>query len=539
MSADAPVLVLARRIHTLDPASTTDGPRPDALLIQHGRVLAAGTADDLRRAAPAARTLDLRPATLTPGLVDAHIHLIEWALFRRDVDLTAAASPEDAARLVARHAGRGSGWIRGRGWNPHRWATAPTRELLDRAAPGRPVALQSHDMHALWVSTVALELAGIGPDTPDPEGGRIVRDAEGRPTGLLLERAAELVVRGIPPASDAEAEAALLDAQAELHRHGITAVHCLPNIHVTGPDPLPLLESLRARDLLRLRALVHLPVDSLDDAIRVGLRSGFGGEWIRIGAVKMFLDGTLGSRTALLREPYLGSTSRGIEVMPADEFCDTVRRAAKAGIASVVHAIGDAAVSLAIDVLSDPAVRGPALPHRIEHVQLCPPDRFADLGGAGILASVQPCHLITDWRAAERHWGTDRCRGAYAFRSLRDGGAVLAFGSDAPVEPVDPRRGLFAAVARQDLEGEPAGGWFPDERLTAADALRAYTAGPAFAAGLAGRLGTLAPGAAADFAAWDEDPLELDAPALLRLRCLATAVGGALVWSDSPSHAHA
>ncbi len=539
MSIDAPLLVLARRIHTLDPASTADGPRPDALLIQHGRVLAVGAADDLRRAAPAARTLDLRPATLTPGFADAHIHLVEWALFRRDVDLTEAASPEQAAQMVARHAGRGSGWIRGRGWSRHRWDSLPTRELLDRAAPGRPVALQSQDMHALWVSTAALEHAGIGPDTPDPEGGRIVRDAEGRPTGLLLERAAELVIRCIPPASDADAEAALLDAQAELHRHGITAVHCVPNIHVTGPDPLPFLEDLRARDLLRLRVLVHLPLESLDDAIRVGLRSGFGGEWIRIGALKMFLDGALGSLTAWLREPYVGRTDHGIQVLPADEFRETVRRAADAGIASVVHAIGDAAVSLAIDVLSDPATRVPALPHRIEHVQLCPPEHFASLGAAGITASVQPCHVITDWRAAERHWGPERCRSTYAFRSLQEGGAVLAFGSDAPVEPADPRRGLFAAVARQDLQGEPAGGWFPAERLTAADALRAYTAGPAFAAGLAGRLGTLSPGAAADFAAWDEDPLELDAPALLHLRCLATAVAGELVWSDISSHTHA
>src|SRR5690606_17071008 len=324
------------------------------------------------------------------------------------------------------------------------------------------------------------EHAGIGADTPDPEGGRIVRDAEGRPTGLLLERAAELVIRCIPPASDADAEAALLDAQAELHRHGITAVHCVPNIHVTGPDPLPFLEDLRARDLLRLRVLVHLPLESLDDAIRVGLRSGFGGEWIRIGALKMFLDGALGSLTAWLREPYVGRTDHGIQVLPADEFAVTVRRA----------------------------------------------------GAAGITASVQPCHVITDWRAAERHWGPERCRSTYAFRSLQEGGAVLAFGSDAPVEPADPRRGLFAAVARQDLQGEPAGGWFPAERLTAADALRAYTAGPAFAAGLAGRLGTLSPGAAADFAAWDEDPLELDAPAILHLRCLATAVAGELVWSD-------
>jgi len=539
VSSEAPLLVLARRIHTLDPAATPDGARPDALLVQHGRVLAAGRAEELRRAAPGVRTLDLRPATLTPGLADAHIHLVEWAFARREIDLAAAASPEQAAHLVARHAGRGSGWIRGRGWNPHRWRTAPTRELLDRAAPGRPVALQSHDMHALWVNTAALEHAGIGPDTPDPVGGRIVRDGEGRPTGLLLERAAELVVRSIPPVSDADAEAALLDAQAELHRHGITAVHCLPNIHITGPDPLPVLERLRARDLLRLRVLVHLPLAALDEAIRIGLRSGFGSEWIRIGGVKMFLDGALGSRTAWLREPYTGSRDHGIQVLPADEFRETVRRAANAGIASVVHAIGDAAVSLAVDVLSDPAARGPALPHRIEHVQLCPPERFAGLGTGGIIASVQPCHLITDWRAAERHWGIERCRGAYAFRSLRDGGAVLAFGSDAPVEPVDPRRGLFAAVARQDLDGQPADGWFPAERLSPADALRAYTAGPAFAAGVAGFLGTLAPGAAADFVAWDEDPLELDAPALLRLRCLATAVGGAVVWSEVPTHTHA
>ena len=534
-----PVLVLARRIHTLDPDAPADAPLPDALLAQHGRVLAVGPAAELRSAARDAQILDLRPATLTPGLTDAHIHLVEWALARREVDLSSADSPEAAARMVGRHAGQGDGWVRGRGWNPHRWAAAPTRELLDRAVPGRPVALQSHDMHALWVSSEALRRAGIDRHTPDPDGGRIVRDADGEPTGLLLERAAELVVGCIPPATDAEVEAALLDAQAELHRLGITGVHCLPNIHIAGPDPLPTLETLRARGLLRLRVLTHLPLAALDDAIRLGVRSGFGGEWIRIGAVKMFLDGALGSRTAWLREPYVDSTDHGIQVLPADDFRDAVRRAAAAGIATAVHAIGDAAVSLALDVLADPAVRVPALPHRIEHVQLCPPERFADAGRHGITASVQPCHLITDWRPAERHWGHDRCRGAYAFRSLLAGGAVLAFGSDAPVEPVDPRLGLFAALARQDLDGQPADGWFPAERLAAPEALRGYTLGPAHAAGATGAQGVLAPGAYADFAAWEQDPLELAAPDILGLRCVATVVGGAVVWTRTSEHAHA
>lgn len=534
-----PVLVLARRIHTLDPAAPADAPPPDALLTRDGRILAVGAAAELRSAAPDAQTLDLRPATLTPGLTDAHIHLVEWALARREVDLSAADSPEAAARMVARHAGQGDGWVRGRGWNPHRWAAAPTRALLDQVAPGRPVALQSHDMHALWVSSEALRRAGIDRDTPDPDGGSIVRDTAGEPTGLLLERAAELVVRCIPPATDAEVQAALLDAQAELHRLGITGVHSFPNIHIAGPDPLSTLEILRARRLLRLRVLAHIPLATLDDAIRLGVRSGFGGEWIRIGAVKLFLDGALGSRTAWLREPYVGSTDRGMQVLPAADFRDAVRRAAAAGIAIAVHAIGDAAVSLALDVLADPAVRVPALPHRIEHVQLCPPERLADPGRHGITASVQPCHLITDWRPAERHWGHDRCRGAYAFQSLLAGGAVLAFGSDAPVEPADPRLGLYAALARQDLDGQPAGGWFPAERLAAPEALRGYTVGPAHAAGAVGMQGVLAPGAYADFAAWEQDPLELAAPDILGLRCMATVVGGAVVWTRTSEHAHA
>ncbi len=615
-------LVLADRIVTLAPGAPAMGEPPaDALLVRAGRVVAVGRADELVPAATGADVLDLRGSTITPGLTDAHIHLLEWALSLRDIDLAECRSPEACARAVARAlnggvgvwgcggvgddrassgilphahtpAGQGGegdphtvGWVRGRGWNPHHWGGSyPHRAVLDAVAGNRPVVLQSHDMHALWANGRALAEAGIDRDTPDPAGGRIVRGADGEPTGVLLEMAAQLLARRVPPPSVEEAEAALLDGQRALHRLGITGVHTFPAIHLHDPDGFALLQRLEERDLLRLRVLHHIPLERLDDAIRLGLRSGFGGDWLRLGAVKLFLDGALGSRTALLCEPYEGESDyRGVEAMPLADFRAAVARAGAAGIAAAVHAIGDAAVARALDVLADPALagHGTALPHRIEHLQLCPPGRLADAARAGIVASMQPAHLITDWAAADAHWGA-RARYAYAFRSLLTGqglgaandvgecgsvgvwetaasgaseggrdaseaavlhtptplhphtgySAVLAFGSDAPVEPVDPRLAFYAATTRQDLQGRPEGGWYPEQRIGMAGVLRAYTRGPALASGAAERHGLLAPGAAADFVAWDGDPLETEGEALLRLRCTATVIAGEVVWRE-------
>jgi predicted amidohydrolase YtcJ len=221
----------------------------------------------------------------------------------------------------------------------------------------------------------------------------------------------------------------------------------------------------------------------------------------------------------------------GIQVLDEADFRAIVRRATAAGIPSTVHAIGDAAVALALDVLSAPDTRVPAMPHRIEHVQCCPPERLGAAGAAGIVCSVQPAHLITDWRVADRHWGADRARTTYAFRSLLDGGAVLAFGSDAPVEPVDPRLAFLAATARTDTLGEPRGGWVPGERIGLDQVFRGYTVGPAAAAGMQGRLGELVPGAAADVVAWKGDPFDREGTDLLDLQCFATIVGGELVHS--------
>jgi predicted amidohydrolase YtcJ len=520
-STPAPDLVLtARRIHV-----AAGLPPVDALLVRAGRVAAAGGVEEVRAGALPGFRAEHLDGVVTPGLTDAHVHLTTWALGRRGVDLNAARTADEGVAAVARAARTGEGWIRGLGWDRHRWGGLPTREGLDRAAPDRPVFLLSHDIHAAWVNAEALRRAGVGRETPDPEGGEIVRDAAGEPTGVLLERAVALVERHLPPHSPAAVRTALREAQATLHALGVTGVH---SVEVTGLEDFAAMEQ---DGELRLRVLQAIPLPRLEHAVGVGLCSGFGSAWLRIGGVKMFLDGALGSRTAWMREPYEGTTADvGIRTLEPAEFREVVRRAAEAGIASTVHAIGDAAVELALDVLAS-APRARAMPHRIEHVQLCPPELWERAGRSGVVASMQPVHLMNDIPAAERHWGHARCRGAYPFRALREAGMALAFGSDAPVETCDPRPGLFAAVRRVGWDGAPADGWFPEHALTPREALAGYTEGPALAAGLQARQGRLLPGFDADLAVWDTDPLDCPPEALGEMRCLRTMVAGETVFA--------
>ncbi len=539
------LLVLADRVHTLaDPPTAAHA---EAILIRDGLIHEVGAADDLAALAPHAELLDLRGSTITPGFTDAHIHLVEWALARAEADLTAATSPDEAANLLVHHlssrpptGGWADGqqlqqqqpynsWTRGRGWNPHRWSEPPTAGILNAIIPDRPVALQSHDMHTLWVNARALELCGIDRDTPDPDGGRIGRTDNGDPTGMLFENACQLVVERIPKPTVDDALRAVLAGQAELHRMGITGIHSFPGIFIPDPEPLAVLERMAVEGTLALRVLQHIPLHELDQAIELGLQSGAGNDWIRIGAVKMFLDGALGSRTAWMLEPYAGTSTCGVKVLPEREFRESVKRAAAAGIATTVHAIGDAAVSLALDVLADPNLECAAIPHRIEHIQCCPVARLGEAGAAGIVCSVQPAHMITDWRPADTHWG-ERARGAYAFGSLLRGGAVLACGSDAPVEPVDPRLGLYAATTRQDLGGAPEAGWYPEERISIGDVIRGYTRGAAFVAGMEGKQGVIAPGAFADIVAWNTDPFGTGGRDILDLTVARTIVAGVTVY---------
>lgn len=519
------LLFMGGRIHPLG-----DHPPAEALLIRQGRVAAVGSEAEVRAAAPAGTPVEqLDGRTVTPGLCDAHVHLSAWALARGRPDLHDARTLDEALARVANAARGGEGWLLGGGWDANRLGAFPTREALDRAVGGRPVYLESHDLHAAWLSTEALLRCGIGAETPDPEGGSIVRDpATGEPTGILLERALDLAEAHLPRASPEEIGEALAGSQRELHRWGITAVHSVE------PGGLADFEALREDDRLRLRVLQHIPLAHLDAAIQIGFRSGFGGPWIRIGGVKMFLDGALGSRTAWLREPYRGTAEdRGIRTLQTEEFRSLVRRAAEAGIASTVHAIGDAAVELALEVLG--SIPAPdAIPHRIEHLQLCPPEWWGRAAASGIVASMQPVHLLSDLPAAEAFWGHERSRGAYAFAPLLHAGTTLAFGSDVPVETADPRQGLYAAVRRVDWDGEPAGEWYPEHALTPEQALRAYTEGPARAAGEAERRGRLLPGYDADLVAWDRDPLACTPEELREMRCLLTVVDGEVVHRAEP-----
>jgi predicted amidohydrolase YtcJ len=504
-------------------------PGGTAIVVEHGRIRAITSLADARAMAPQAEIIDLGNATITPGLTDAHIHLTEWSVARAQVDLAHCTSIADAAHMAA-GGKRANGWILGRGWNAHLWGGAyPDRAALDEVISDVPVALQSHDMHAMWLNSKALQQTGILEYSGDPDGGRILRDRTGAPQGVLLENAAQLVVPHLPR-YDVESIIPLITAaQQELHSYGITGIHSFPGVHLKDPDPLPVVQVMRERGLLALRILQHIALDKLHDAVRIGLRSGLGDEWIRIGGVKMFLDGALGSRTAWMREPYENSRDRGVQVMSENDFRSAVTLAADNGIASVVHAIGDAAVALAFHVLNEDSVQVAALPHRVEHVQ-CVPDNCDGIE-AQVVCSVQPSHLMTDWRAADMYWGP-RTANTYAFRALMDKNATLAFGSDAPVEPADPRHGLFAAVTRTDLAHEPKGGWESSQALTLAEALAGYTVGPARAAGIPATRAGLVPGALADFVAWRQDPLNVEPAGLLELQPAATVVAGDIVYEN-------
>jgi predicted amidohydrolase YtcJ len=469
----------------------------EALWWLDGRIQAVGPASAIERQAP--RQLprfEYPDALVTPGFVDGHTHFARWALARRQVRLTGARNRAEAVARVAAGA-PSQGWVVGHGWDANRWTEAPDRHALD-LVHANPVYLDSLDVHAAWVNSAALAVARVTRDTPDPPGGRIVRDAAGEPTGLLLESAVRLLAEVLPAPSWEILDDAVRDAQAEAHRVGVTGIH-----DVEDERALQCFRRLEASGDLALRVLFHPPVTSLPDLIRRGARSGAGTPWLGMGGVKLFLDGSLGSRTAWMLEPYEGSRDRGMPVTGEREAGEAMRAAAANGIAVTVHAIGDAAVRRALDLL-DPLPRV-ALPHRIEHLQCVHPADLARAARAGVVASMQPAHLLTDIPLVDQHWG-GRGQGAYAFRSLLQRGTTVVFGSDVPVASIDPREGVYAALERKALDGAPRSGWRPAQKIGFEDVVRGYTSAAARASGTARRLGALGPRREADFVAWAVDP---------------------------------
>lgn len=522
MVVDHVLAFRAGRLRTLD----RDRAEVECVAVREGVVEAIGSYEEVAaRYGRSAEWVDLRPAVVLPGLTDSHIHLVEWALGLRRPDLSGCDSMSEALGVVARTAGAAppDAWLEFKGWDPL-WGGDVQLVDLDAASRDRAVVLVAHDLHSGWLNSQAMRRLAIGPDRRDPPGGVVERDGSGRPTGVLKERALDWWYTGRPRAGASERIAAVLEGQAELHRLGVTAVHS-----VEAPDSFEILERLSQSGELRLRVLHHLPQRHIDALIECGIRSGFGSAWLRVGGVKYFTDGALGSRTAWMLEPYSGSQETGVRRLDPVEFAADVQRAAGAGLAATVHAIGDAAVRMTLDVLEAAPAGDLVLPHRIEHLQCVHPNDLPRAARAGIVASMQPSHLLTDVRLAEEQWGEDRGKRTYAFRSLLDAGTTLAFGSDAPVERPDPREGFVAAQLRTDRTGYPSDGWYPEERLNGLEVLKAYTVGAALAAGQAGRRGRLAPGYTADFAAWDVDLVSAEPERVRSAQVVATVVDGEVV----------
>jgi predicted amidohydrolase YtcJ len=522
------------RIRTMDPAH----PEADALAVVAGRIVGAGRASELRGAFPTFALVDLGGRTVLPGFTDSHIHLPDYGSGLRRVELRHARSIREAVEHVRDavvHTPPGR-WVRGQGWDKNVWAEdrLPTRDDIDPVSPATPVVLSSKDGHLVWLNTAALRAAGINGRTPDPPGGAIERDPRGEPTGVLKETAEDLVWRVIPARDPGEIEDGIRAAQATMHRLGITAVH---NFVGTSPDDggktFAAFRRLAERGELRLRVWATLPEGDLEHAAALGLRTGFGDEWLRLGAVKIFADGTLGSQTAAMLEPFEGRPDNvGIAIHTREELIDLVGRAVAGGIWCAIHAIGDRANRWVLDAYEThhDASRAQGMRHRIEHVQLLHRDDLPRLTRLGVIASMQPIHCTSDRDIADRYWGA-RSRLAYAWQSLRRAGTRLAFGSDAPVEIPDVFQGLYASVTRKRPEEPDRPSWYPDESLPIDEAVRAYTEMPAYAAGTESFLGRLTEGYLADFVVLDGDPLTGPPEDLLRVQVAATIVGGTPVYT--------
>jgi predicted amidohydrolase YtcJ len=507
-------------------------PTASVLVIDRERIIAVGGAGLLEQF-PFAEKTDLGGRFVLPGLTDAHIHLQGYALGLQKVDCETGTREECLRRVAERARVTPPGeWILGHGWQQNDWGGEfPTAAQLEAAAPGHPVYLTAKSLHAGWVNSAALKLAGITDMTPDPEHGRILRDAHGKPNGILLEKAMDLLDQALPEVSLAKVIAAIRAAQPILWKMGLTGVHdfdqrlCFMALQV-----------LHQSRELKLRATKSIPLELLPQAHELGLRSGFGDDMLQIGSVKAFMDGALGPRTAAMFQPYeTEPDNRGLLNMDGEQLFEIGRQAVDSGLSLAVHAIGDRANHEALDAFEqlrnyEHEKNLPPFRHRIEHVQVLHPDDAARLGKLGVIASMQPIHATSDMLAADKFWG-ERSSLAYAWRTQLVNGAVLAFGSDAPVENPNPFPGLHASVTRHRPDGTPSPqGWYPAQRLSRSEAWQGFTTGAAYAGGMEDRLGKLSPDCYADLIVLEQDPFTCEPDLLLKMQSSATMVNGEWVW---------
>ena len=478
--------------------------------------------------------------TLLPGLIDAHGHVMGLGFALLQLDLAGTGSLDELRQRLREYAAANpdSAWITGRGWNQELWPDKrfPTAADLDLAVSARPVVLERVDGHAVVANSAALRAAGITAATADPTGGKIERDAQGKPTGLLIDSASELVTRKVPPPTGGQRDSALATAQAALLAVGITAAADMG----TSVEDWATFRRAGETGHLSIRIMSYAAdVEPMREIAPGGPTPWLHSDRLRMGGVKIYSDGALGSRGAWLKRPYADQPDTGgLQFLKEEELRSKVEDAARRGHQPAVHAIGDAGNAQAISAFERLSRLYPGDRRwRIEHFQIADPADIPRLAPAGIIASMQPVHQTSDRLMAEKRLGPDRLAGAYAWQSVLKSGARLAFGSDFPVESPNPFPGLAAAISRQDMEGQPPGGWIPAERLTFEQALKAFTRDAAYAGLAEDRIGSLEPGKWADFIIIDPDPTKVDAQGLARTQVIETWVAGKKVWERPASGA--
>ncbi|MBN1165289.1 MAG: amidohydrolase [Candidatus Krumholzibacteriota bacterium] len=520
------------RIYTMD----EDRPVAQALAVGGGRILAVGgTEEILSRFGSGAGRHDLKGLTMIPGLIDAHAHFSGYALGRAGIDLTGTGNLDEIlekvkARVAATAAGK---WIKGRGWDQNDWPRAdyPHKYDLDRISGGNPVYLVRVCGHAALANSVALEIAGITARTPDPDGGKIMRDEKGEPTGILIDEAMTLVRAKIPVPTREEKKSLFIRAAHECLAVGLTGIQEMG----IGSETASIYRELFAREMLPLRLTVYYTYDEedLDSLLEAGLVEDFAEYHYAVAGVKFFSDGSLGARSAALLEDYSDDPgNRGLLVLKPEELFRRMLDCHRRGFPIAIHAIGDRGNRISLDVFEkiQAVAPFPGLRHRIEHAQVVSPDDIGRFASLGITPSMQFTHCTSDMPWAPDRLGPERIKGAYRWRSFLEAGCRIPGGSDFPVESIDPLRGIYAAVTRKDREGNPEEGWMPEQCLTVEEAVRAFTLDAAWAVRQEGNRGSLEEGKLADFIILSDDIMSVSAPEILRIDILTTVLGGDVVY---------
>lgn len=533
----ADLVVVNANVRTMD----SSRPTAEAVAVYGGRVLAVGSSKEIRKlAGEGTRVIDAHGALMLPGFNDAHVHFLSGGFQLSSVDLRDAPTPRDFAERIRRFASKlpEGRWVTGGDWDHERWpgSPLPTKELIDEFTPNRAVFVNRLDGHMALANSYALKLAGVTRDTPDPPGGLIVRDpATGEPTGILKDAAQSFVWKVFPAPSFEEKLEAARAATAHAAAHGVTSVQ-----DMSAGNDVGVYQTLSERGELNTRIYAVSPLPDWERLGRVGVRRAFGDDMLRIGGLKGFADGSLGSTTALFFEPYLDAPNTsglpGDEMFPEGAMLGRVKSADAAGLQVMIHAIGDKANDSILSIYEQVSKENGERDRRfrIEHAQHLRAQDIARFGRDRVVASMQPYHCIDDGRWAEKRIGPTRAKGTYAFRSLLDTGAVLAFGSDWSVAPLDPVLGIYAAATRRTLDGKNPGGWVPEQKITVEEAVRAYTFGSAYAEFAENVKGSITPGKLADFVLLSQDIFKIDPAEIENVRVTMTITGGRVVYEKKP-----